>query len=116
MTKPPAPRPAGRVGRPAVGGRTAARSGAGLRGAADGGAGPRPGGERLAGAPRPGTGAKAPKPPTDVRFLGFMTVFPMVVGSALCMLLGSLLTQPPSSKTIEKYFPSARASVEPARV
>jgi hypothetical protein len=34
-----------------------------------------------------------------------MTVFPMVVGSALCMLLGSLLTRPPSPKTLDRYFP-----------
>src|SRR5712691_4600005 len=47
MTKPPAPRPAGRVGRSAVGRGPAARSGAELRGAASAGAGPRPGSERL---------------------------------------------------------------------
>ncbi|MEY4385060.1 MAG: hypothetical protein RLY20_343 [Verrucomicrobiota bacterium] len=44
-------------------------------------------------------------PNGDVRFLGFMTVVPMVFGSALCMILFSLLTRPPSEKTIEKYFP-----------
>ena len=33
-----------------------------------------------------------------------MTVFPMVVGSALCMLLGSLLTRPPSKATLDRYF------------
>jgi len=43
-------------------------------------------------------------PNGDVRFLGFMTVVPMVFGSALCMILFSLLTRPPSAKTIEKYF------------
>ena len=43
-------------------------------------------------------------PNGDVRFLGFMTVVPMVFGSALCMILFSLLTRPPSEKTIEKYF------------
>ena len=43
-------------------------------------------------------------PNGDVRFLGFMTVVPMVFGSALCMILFSLLTRPPSDKTIEKYF------------
>ena len=46
-------------------------------------------------------------PNGDVRFLGFMTVVPMVFGSALCMILFSLLTRPPSDKTIEKYFPRA---------
>jgi hypothetical protein len=34
-----------------------------------------------------------------------MTVVPMVVGSALCMLLGSLLTRPPSQETLDRYFP-----------
>lgn len=41
----------------------------------------------------------------DVSFWnGFMTVVPMVFGSALCMIFGSLLTRPPSQATIEKYF------------
>jgi solute:Na+ symporter, SSS family len=48
----------------------------------------------------------------DVRFLnsspnpagGYMTVVPMVFGSALCMILFSLLTAPPSRATIDKYF------------
>ena len=49
----------------------------------------------------------------DVRFLnGYMTVFPMVVGSALCMVLFSLLTKPPSKATVEKYFSVA---AEPPR-
>jgi len=44
-------------------------------------------------------------PNGDVRFLGgYMTVFPMVVGSALCMIIFSLLTKPPSKETIDKYF------------
>jgi hypothetical protein len=34
-----------------------------------------------------------------------MTVVPMVFGSALCMIAGSLLTRPPSQATIDKYFP-----------
>jgi hypothetical protein len=57
-----------------------------------------------------GQGADATKilsrsPTGDVRFLnGYMTVFPMVVGSALCMILFSLLTPPPSKTTIDKYF------------
>jgi hypothetical protein len=49
----------------------------------------------------------------DVRFWnssqnpagGYMTVVPMVFGSALCMIIFSLLTQPPSRETIDKYFP-----------
>jgi Na+/proline symporter len=57
-----------------------------------------------------GQGADATKvlsraPNGDVRFLnGYMTVFPMVVGSALCMIVFSLLTKPPSKSTIDKYF------------
>jgi hypothetical protein len=34
-----------------------------------------------------------------------MTVVPMVFGSALCMIAGSLVTRPPSQATIDKYFP-----------
>jgi SSS family solute:Na+ symporter len=45
-------------------------------------------------------------PNGDVRVWGFMTVVPMVFGSAFCMFLGSILTPPPSPATIEKYFPS----------
>ncbi len=45
-------------------------------------------------------------PRGDVSFWnGFMTVVPMVFGSALCMIVGSLLTAPPSAETIAKYFP-----------
>ena len=48
----------------------------------------------------------------DVRFWnysktptgGFMTVVPMVFGSALCMIVFSLLTRPPSKETVDKYF------------
>ena len=48
----------------------------------------------------------------DVRFWnsttnpagGFMSVVPMVFGSALCMIIFSLLTKPPSRETIDKYF------------
>jgi hypothetical protein len=34
----------------------------------------------------------------------YMTVVPMVVGSALFMILFSLLTPPPSRQTIDRYF------------
>jgi SSS family solute:Na+ symporter len=45
-------------------------------------------------------------PRGDVSFWnGFMTVVPMVLGSAFCMVAGSLLTNPPSRATLEKYFP-----------
>lgn len=44
-------------------------------------------------------------PRGDVSFWnGFLTVVPMVAGSALAMVLGSLLTRPPSQRTIDKYF------------
>ena len=42
----------------------------------------------------------------DVRFFGMHSVVPMVFGSAIAMLLGSLLTRPPSNATIQKYFPA----------
>jgi hypothetical protein len=38
----------------------------------------------------------------------FLMVFPMFVGAALFMWLGSILTAPPSRQTLEKYFPSRR--------
>jgi SSS family solute:Na+ symporter len=47
-------------------------------------------------------------PNGDVRFLnGYMTVFPMVLGSILCVVLFSLATPPPSRATIAKYFESS---------
>jgi len=42
--------------------------------------------------------------PVNVTIFGFLPVFPMVVGSALLMLLVSLVTPPPSKATIDKYF------------
>ncbi len=53
----------------------------------------------------------------DVRFWnsspnpagGYMTVVPMVFGSALCMIIFSLLTRPPGRATIEKYFSSTQS-------
>jgi solute:Na+ symporter, SSS family len=52
-------------------------------------------------------------PNGDVRFLnGYMTVVPMVFGSALLMIIVSLLTRPPSSATIEKYFPTTASVVK----
>jgi solute:Na+ symporter, SSS family len=59
-------------------------------------------------------------PRGDVSFWnGFMTVVPMVFGSAFCMIFGSLLTKPPSQATIQRYFASeakgmdARGSLRP---
>jgi SSS family solute:Na+ symporter len=43
--------------------------------------------------------------PTTVTVYGFLPVLPMVVGSALLMVLVSLLTPPPSRATLDKYFP-----------
>jgi SSS family solute:Na+ symporter len=60
-------------------------------------------------------------PPTgDVRFWnsagtptgGFMTVVPMVFGSALCMIIFSLLTRPPSRSTIDKYFSKSQPGAQ----
>jgi len=49
-------------------------------------------------------------PRGDISFWnGFMTVAPMVVGSALCMITVSLLTRAPSPATIAKYFPQPSA-------
>jgi Na+/proline symporter len=40
----------------------------------------------------------------------FLVVFPMFIGAALFMWLGSILTPPPSRATIERYFPSRIAT------
>jgi SSS family solute:Na+ symporter len=47
----------------------------------------------------------------NVTVFGFLPVVPMVVGSALWMVLVSLCTPPPSRQTIEKYFPESKAGV-----
>jgi len=49
---------------------------------------------------------------------GFMPVVFMVLGSALCMIVVSLLTTPPSEATLRKYFTPGTADVPsaPARV
>ena len=44
--------------------------------------------------------------PGNVLVYGFLPVLPMCLGSALLMVVGSLLTRPPSAATIEKFFPS----------
>ena len=51
--------------------------------------------------------------PTTVTIYGFLPVVPMVLGSALWMLLVSLLTRPPTKETIEKYFPGTSGSPDP---
>ncbi len=56
-------------------------------------------------------------PRGDVSFWnGFMTVVPMVFGSAFCMIFGSLVTKPPGNATIEKYFAQPNQSFKPATV
>ncbi|HVV70631.1 MAG TPA: sodium:solute symporter family protein [Verrucomicrobiae bacterium] len=45
----------------------------------------------------------------NVTTYGFLPVVPMVLGSALWMVLVSLVTPPPSRATIEKYFPPRTA-------
>ncbi len=46
-----------------------------------------------------------------VTVFGFLPVFPMVVGSAVLMILVSLVTPPPSKQTIDKYFPARAGAV-----
>ena len=47
-------------------------------------------------------------PRGDVSFWnGYMTVVPMVAGSAICMILFSLITRPPGPATVTKYFEPA---------
>jgi SSS family solute:Na+ symporter len=56
-------------------------------------------------------------PRGDVSFWnGFMTVVPMVFGSALCMIVGSLVTRPPGNGTIEKYFSHQKPAFKQATV
>ncbi len=44
--------------------------------------------------------------PSNVVMYGYLPVMPMCIGSALLMVVVSLLTRPPSRATLEKYFPS----------
>ncbi len=55
--------------------------------------------------PIPGYGGMFQRTTTTVTFYGYRLVVPMVIGSALLMLLVSLGTPPPSRETVEKYFP-----------
>ena len=53
-------------------------------------------------------------PRGDVSFWnGFMTVVPMVFGSALLMILASLVTRPPSQGTIDRYFSKLKTQSVP---
>jgi SSS family solute:Na+ symporter len=51
----------------------------------------------------------------NVTVYGFLPVVPMVLGSALCMIVVSLLTRPPSVATLVKYFPPRSASNQAPR-
>ena len=83
-----------------------------------------------------GTAPKPGQPPTllfaalghlferstaNVMVYGFLPVVPMVLGSALLMIVVSLVTPPPSQRTVERYFsmessasPGAGAGLKPA--
>jgi solute:Na+ symporter, SSS family len=55
--------------------------------------------------------------PGGTAIYGFMPVVPMVLGSALLMLVVSLLTKKPRESTVEKYFPRRAAGApEPAGI
>ncbi|MDX1934428.1 MAG: sodium:solute symporter family protein [Capsulimonadales bacterium] len=120
--RPPAPRPAG-TAPPGRG-----PSGTALTGPATGQTGPgsptgptaSAGGPPTGGAGRP-AGGGPPRPPSvrifpqlgdlflrgpiNVTIFGFLPVMPMVLGSALLMIVVSLLTRPPSQATLDRYFP-----------
>jgi len=54
-----------------------------------------------------------------VTIYGYLPVVPMVLGSAILMILVSLLTRPPSRATIDKYFSTETAGApgpEPEKV
>jgi len=53
----------------------------------------------------PGAGDLFLRSPSNVLVFGYLPVLPMVLGSALFMMLGSLLTRPPGRATLDKYFP-----------
>lgn len=44
--------------------------------------------------------------PGNVLVYGYLPVMPMVLGSAFCMVIVSLLTKAPTRATLEKYFPA----------
>ncbi|HLX63523.1 MAG TPA: sodium:solute symporter family protein [Planctomycetota bacterium] len=53
-----------------------------------------------------GVPALSLNPLGDPRFFGMHSVVPMVLGSAVAMILISIISPPPSRATIEKYFPA----------
>jgi solute:Na+ symporter, SSS family len=44
--------------------------------------------------------------PANLTVYGYLPVMPMCIGSALIMWVVSLLTPPPSQKTLDRYFPT----------
>lgn len=52
-----------------------------------------------------GVPALSLNPIGDPRFFGMHSVVPMLLGSAVAMLFVSMMSPPPSQKTIDKYFP-----------
>jgi Na+/proline symporter len=49
--------------------------------------------------------------PANVTVYGYLPVMPMVLGSALLVVVVSLLTRPPSAATVERYFGPATREV-----
>lgn len=136
--KPPTPPPAAAgaganagAGAPAGGPATGAPPGPSAGGAPTGGPGQpgaTPGGPPTGGIGGPRGGRPAGPPPpvqifpalgdmflrstATVTVYGFLPVMPMVIISALLMVLVSLATQPPSQATLDKYFPPKGAKTE----
>ena len=54
----------------------------------------------------PALGDLLQRSPTNVLVHGYLPVLPMCLGSALWMIVVSLLTPPPKRATIERYFPT----------
>jgi Na+/proline symporter len=53
--------------------------------------------------------------PGGTAVFGFMPVVPMVIVSALLMIVVSKMTAKPSDATVEKYFPDKFNGVQPAK-
>jgi SSS family solute:Na+ symporter len=51
--------------------------------------------------------------PSNVTIYGYLPVMPMCLGSALVMVVVSLLTKAPSRATLDKYFPPGNHQPEP---
>jgi Na+/proline symporter len=53
--------------------------------------------------------------PTNMTMFGYLSVMPMCLGSAVLMVVVSLLTPPPSRATVEKYFPPTPKNENPSK-